>query len=194
MLSHLVSGPWRYFLLGFLLATTTSRGAYAQDQGSSPDEESSRIARLEALAKQERIVTPNSRLIALVPFGVGQFQNQQRAAGTFFLVAESALVIAAAITIPMYVADVSDRSSAYRTNDLAAQTSASSRADAMGTANAVVLGALALTALIGVIHAEATFVPERVEVRARELPPAVSITPAASADARGATFGFRAQF
>jgi hypothetical protein len=175
-----------------------SRRASAQESVAPPSaatDEPARVARLEALAAQERIVTPNSRLVALVPFGVGQFQNRQRAAGTFFLVAESALVVAAAITLPVYVADVNSRSSAYRTNDLAAQSAASSRVDALGAANVCVLGGLALVALIGIIHGEATFVPEKVEVRPRPLPQnAVSIMPAASPEAHGLAFGLVGRF
>ena len=47
--------------------------------------ERERVAELEKLARQEVHVTHNSRWFALVPFGVGQFQNRQTGLGVTFL-------------------------------------------------------------------------------------------------------------
>ncbi|HEY4122060.1 MAG TPA: hypothetical protein VGM56_29540, partial [Byssovorax sp.] len=49
------------------------------------------IANLEQQASQEHLFQKNSRLIALLPFGVGQFQNGDRNLGFVVLGAEAAL-------------------------------------------------------------------------------------------------------
>lgn len=54
-----------------------------------------RVAELERLAAQETLVRRNDRWMAWVPFGLGQFQNQDNALGWVFLSVESALAVTA---------------------------------------------------------------------------------------------------
>lgn|GEM_PF-1939687 len=58
-------------------------------------------ALLEALTKRELIIEQrvNSRLIALLPFGIGQFQNEDRSVGYFFLGSE---LIATALSVGLF--------------------------------------------------------------------------------------------
>ena len=111
----------------------------------------------------------SSRLVALVPFGVGQFQNGQRTLGWTLLGTEAALAAASAVTfflkdnIERQFSSGVDRTEALRLRDLAVQ------------ANYVTFGLFAATALGGVAHAQLTFVPEFREVRERPLPPPVSV-------------------
>jgi hypothetical protein len=53
--------------------------------------ERARVRRLEEYARQEVIVTKNRRSFAMVPFGVGQFQNRDEALGWLFFGTELAL-------------------------------------------------------------------------------------------------------
>jgi hypothetical protein len=54
-----------------------------------------RVAELERLASLETVVRRNDRWMAWVPFGLGQFQNEDNTLGWVFLTAESALTITA---------------------------------------------------------------------------------------------------
>jgi hypothetical protein len=54
-----------------------------------------RVAELERLASLETVVRRNDRWMAWVPFGLGQFQNEDNTLGWIFLTAESALMVTA---------------------------------------------------------------------------------------------------
>lgn len=54
-----------------------------------------REQQLEKLAREESLVASNSRYIATIPFGVGQFQNGDEAVGALFLVSETLLLATA---------------------------------------------------------------------------------------------------
>lgn len=54
-----------------------------------------RVAELERLAALETVVRRNDRWMAWVPFGLGQFQNEDNTLGWIFLTAESALTLTA---------------------------------------------------------------------------------------------------
>ena len=58
--------------------------------------ERARVAGLERLAQEETMITPRTRWLALVPFGVGQFQNQDKSLGYVFLTSE---ILLAATTL-----------------------------------------------------------------------------------------------
>lgn len=124
---------------------------------------------IEQMARQQVITRQNSRLVALVPFGVGQFQNGQRTLGWTLLGTQAALAAASVATfflkdnIERQFGSGVDRTEALRLRDLAVQ------------ANYVTFGLFVATALGGVAHAQLTFVPEFNEVRERPLPPAVSL-------------------
>lgn len=57
-----------------------------------------RIDELEALARTETVERVNSRWIAALPFGVGQFQNQDRRLGIMFAVTESIFLVGSVAT------------------------------------------------------------------------------------------------
>ncbi|MEM9728756.1 MAG: hypothetical protein AAF997_09240 [Myxococcota bacterium] len=57
-----------------------------------------RIEELEALASTETVERVNSRWIAALPFGVGQFQNQNRRLGIMFAVTESVFLVGSIAT------------------------------------------------------------------------------------------------
>ncbi len=135
-----------------------------------------RLAMLEKLATTEVVVERHSRWLSLVPFGVGQFQNGQTAEGWLFLTTEG-LFAAGTIVAAGFAYAYEERAWQYhQQGNSAAQSAYSSAATRAAITDDVLAGGLVLTALAGIIHAEATYVPERVEMRKREIPP-LSLTP-----------------
>jgi tetratricopeptide (TPR) repeat protein len=124
---------------------------------------------LQRQASQETVVVRHSRLIAMIPFGVGQFQNGQDGLGYVFLVAESALAVTTIVSSVVYSQLIAD----YIGESPAKVDYAKSNAqlDAAYNVNIYSTVSLAAVAVAGIVHAQATFVPETQEVRTRPLPP-----------------------
>jgi len=125
---------------------------------------------LQLLASQERVVVRHSRWIAMIPFGVGQFQNGQDGLGYVFLVAESALAVTSIVSNVVY----SQLMSGYVNESNKAKVdydTSNAQLDTAYNVNLYSTVGLAAVAVAGIIHAQATFVPETQEVRMRPLPP-----------------------
>jgi len=150
--------------------------------------ESARIATLERLAREETLVERHSRLLALVPFGAGQFQNQQRSLGYFFLSTELAFLATTAVTLPVYLTQVSSASEAYQARDSFRAQQYLDRAATTRIVNLVAVGAFAATAIAGVVHAQMTFVPEHSATRSRAMPKELApfVAPTAGPSREGA--------
>jgi hypothetical protein len=129
-----------------------------------------RLAMLEKLATEEVITERHSRWLALVPFGVGQFQNGQDAAGWSLLVTESALVLGSAIGAGIALHDVGQANDALVRQDGTA-SGYQQRAQQAALVGNLFAGAFGVLAAAGIAHAELSFVPQRVQVRKRDLPP-----------------------
>lgn len=67
----------------------------AEAQRQREERERQRVAELERLAALETVVRQNQRWLAWVPFGVGQFQNDDATLGWVFLSVETALTVTA---------------------------------------------------------------------------------------------------
>ncbi len=135
-----------------------------------------RLAMLEKLASEELVIERHSRWIAILPFGVGQFQNGQNELGWVLLTGESLLgigsVIGAALTL-YYSGQAND---ALRQGEATTAHQYEDRAvTSQIVGDAFVIG-LGVVGLAGVIHAQLTFVPERTQARKRALPP-LSLAP-----------------
>jgi hypothetical protein len=164
--------------------------------------EIARVAMLEKLATEETVTTVHSRWVGLVPFGAGQFQNGKNALGWVFLATESALLLGSAITVPIYLTDLQSRSDAYRAGDNVRAQEYIDRAYTAFYANLSFVGAFALTSVIGVLEAEANYVPSMVEARHRSIPPVAppSLAPqggplvSPSPDGHGAIIGIVGRF
>ncbi|MGB0646980.1 MAG: hypothetical protein ACPGQS_07385, partial [Bradymonadia bacterium] len=112
-------------------------------------EEEERKKRLANLVKVRRDVKINSRTVALLPFGIGQFQNDDHTLGQFFL-ASQALSAAASIGFFLGVESMRTSSGRFRTSDV-------TRARQFRTAQMTTgVTALAL-ALIGIAEAQWSF-------------------------------------
>jgi hypothetical protein len=138
--------------------------------------QATRLAMLEKMASTELVIERHSRWLALVPFGAGQFQNGQTADGWLFLVGEGLLASATAVASGLSVYYEEKGFTASQQKDAGTATAYTHAAHWAGITDEVIAGGLVMAMVGGIIHAQATFVPERVEVRTRALPP-LSLTP-----------------
>jgi hypothetical protein len=154
-----------------------------------------RLATLERMAGEERVTERHSRWIAAVPFGAGQFQNGDTAAGWALLGVESALVAGTLVCLPIYLTDLQYRTEAFSAGDRTRAQEYIDRANAVRVVNLSLAGAFAAVAIVGVVQAQAAFVPERTDVKKRVIPPtAWQPILAPSGDARGGIVGIGGTF
>jgi hypothetical protein len=128
------------------------------------------LAKLRVMAENEVVTERYSRWVALVPFGAGQFQNRQTELGWFFLTTESAFLAAVAATWPIYAVQRNEAANLIKQGDYTGAEQWIDRADKTLLVNWVANGAFVATALIGVIHAQLSYVPYRTEIKKRPLP------------------------
>ena len=123
-----------------------------------------RIQALEELAAVETVEKVNSRWIAALPWGIGQFQNQNRKLGIMFAVTESALMAAS-------IATFIGHNSLRDENPAPSEIDRARRVErALRIGNWVSVGAFLSFAVAGVIEAEVRFRPVIRTTRKRELP------------------------
>jgi hypothetical protein len=160
-----------------------------EQEQARQERERARITKLEQIAQREVDVVHNSRWVAALPFGVGQFQNEQPATGWAFLLTEAALATTTVVT-SVIAQDLQSKGTEPNvdTRDL------NERIDTLKTVNHVAFAAFMLTAVGGVVHAQLTFVPKREEVRKRELPPDLKAAPSITAVRSGAVLGLSGSF
>ncbi len=130
-----------------------------------------RIALLEKLAGEEIVTEQNSRWVAVLPFGIGQFQNHQDTLGWTFLVGETLLGAGSVISAGLTLYNETNARDALRNFDTAQAGGYNARAKGDLEADVAFFSGFVGVAIAGVIHAQATFVPERAQVRRRSLPP-----------------------
>lgn len=125
-----------------------------------------RIRMLEELAATETVEKVNSRWIAALPFGIGQFQNEDRKLGIMFAVTESALLAAS-------IATFIGHNSLRDENPAPSEIERARRVEkALRIGNWVSVGAFVSFAVAGIIEAEVRFKPVIRTTRKRELPEA----------------------
>jgi tetratricopeptide (TPR) repeat protein len=123
-----------------------------------------RIRALEELAAVETVEKVNSRWIAALPFGIGQFQNQDRPLGIMFAVTQSAFLVAS-------IATFIGHNSLRDENPAPSEIERARRVErALRIGNWVSVGAFLSFAVAGVIEAEVRFKPVIRTTRKRELP------------------------
>jgi hypothetical protein len=156
-------------------ALQVERARQQQDEQAKLEAEkqraAARIAVLEKLAGEEIVVERNSRWIAVLPFGIGQFQNRQDTLGWTFLVAESVLGAGSLVSAGLTLYNETNARNALSDNDTAQAGGYNERARTAWLANVAFFGGFTAAAIAGVVHAQATFSPERVQVHTRPLPP-----------------------
>lgn len=127
---------------------------------------------LEKLARKEFVVAKNSRYIAAIPFGVGQFQNGNKVLGGTFLAAESLLLVTA-VSSGLILADLTSKvASGIEVETYNRRTTTAY--DALTWSSWALFG----TAALGIFEAQLAYKPERrLEERKRSLPPELEVQP-----------------
>ncbi|HEY0465362.1 MAG TPA: hypothetical protein VGC79_14205, partial [Polyangiaceae bacterium] len=168
----------------------------AAQQEARAKRERARIAAVERLAQEETVSTPRSRWLALVPFGVGQFQNQDKTLGYVFLTSEILLAATTLTTLGVETHLVLATSEIDKPDP-----SNKSRIDNWYTALNYSSYTWIAVSLVGIIEAQISFVPEQRQVRKRDLPPALRpetsffrVIPSATPVNGGAVFGVSGRF
>jgi len=123
-----------------------------------------RIEALEDLASTVTVEKVNSRWIAILPFGVGQFQNENRPLGIMFAVTQSAFFAAS-------IATFIGHNSLRDENPAPSEIERARRVErALRIGNWVSVGAFASFWIAGVVEAQVRFRPVIRTTRPRELP------------------------
>jgi hypothetical protein len=154
---------------------------------------------LERLARQEVVVHKNSRYLALVPAGVGQFENGNVPLGFTFLGSEAVLG-AAAITSLAVFSNLNTQAARYEARGQAPASDVNGRLTDWHLALTVSTYTLLGVAAVGIVEAQLSFVPEVRHVRERPQPKppsertSLSITPDFAVGPRDVTFGVHGAF
>jgi hypothetical protein len=168
----------------------------ARQQEQRARKERLRVASLERLAQQETLITPKSRWLALVPFGVGQFQNGEKSLGYVFLTSE--LLLAASTFTTLGV-----ESHLILATSQTKEAAASNVSRLRDWRSALVFSSYAWVgvSVVGILEAQLMFTPEQRQIRKRPLPlelrPQAAffrVEPSAMAVPGGAVFGVSGQF
>jgi hypothetical protein len=123
------------------------------------------LARLIALASHVEIREANSRWIASMPFGVGQFQNGHNALGVLLAMAEGLAAGASAVTFLGHERLREERPSPDEIGNTRERERVWRKTNVISFAVFVGLGVL------GIVDAHLRFVPDRVTATPRPLPP-----------------------
>ncbi len=139
--------------------------AQAVEQNQRTDEErQQQVRRLVALAGSERVQELNSRWIAFIPFGVGQFQNDHDSLGLTLAISEGILL---ATGIASFAVHESLQGQVPDDDQRGAAEAAEATARYI---NQISLGLFAAVAITGIIDAQVRFRPSRTFERPRPLP------------------------
>lgn len=172
----------RASMQGRLSQIAIERARTERERRAKEDEEKrrfqQRIALLEAMASQEVRVVKNSRMVAYLPFGVGQFANRQESLGWAFLATEAAFALGTFATYGAFKASRAEAYEEYRRGDPEGLVkSYVEQGDTWKSLNLVFGGAFLATYAVGVAQAQVNFVPEFVETKPRSLPGTLKLSP-----------------
>jgi hypothetical protein len=131
--------------------------------------ERERLMRLQELASRQVIERENSRFVALIPFGVGQFQNQDPELGWVFAVSGGVFGLASLVTGIWHIQLNQQLASAFGELDAATIDETRFQLRTLRILNQIAFGLFAAIGLASIIDAQARFVPVVSEVREREI-------------------------
>ena len=149
------------------------------------------ITDLQRLAGQERRIEVNSRWIAALPFGVGQYQNGDTRLGALFTASE---VVLAGSLVTSYVIAQGYASYDRSRCDKVCLADTESKFNAALLVNRISFGALIGVGIAGILQAQIAFVPEKVTTVPRALPPRPKIAPTLSMDPKSLGVGLVGTF
>lgn len=132
------------------------------------------LDKVKAQASEEKITVRHSRLVASLPFGVGQFQNGEPLLGWIFLGTQVAALAGTGVTFGMYRYARDREAESLRAvtpywRELASQWQ--QRGSDIQLVNLGFAGAFLAIAAAGIVQANVAFVSESAEKKKRDLPP-----------------------
>lgn len=158
-----------------------------------------RVKELEKLTAVETVEVKGSRLVALLPFGIGQFQNGKTALGWFFLLTESAAVLTTVAlfapyryNVDQYNAVLSDPTPMTPHQRYTTANSYALIAQDVRTADFITLGVLGALVVGGIVEAQVDYRPSYEYQRPRKQKAA--ILPSFSPLPGGAQLGLLGRF
>jgi hypothetical protein len=158
-----------------------------------------RVKELEKLTAVETVEVKGSRLVALLPFGIGQFQNGKNALGWFFLLTEGAAVLTTVAlfapyryNVDQYYSVLNDPtpSTPHQRQTLANQYALI--AQDVRTADFITLGVLGALLVGGIVEAQIDFRPSYEYQRPRKQK--AWVLPSLAPTAGGAQIGLLGRF
>lgn len=147
------------------------------------------IAELQRLAGEQTEVRTSSRWVAMVPFGVGQFQNGDIKLGVLFAVGEVLFGGAALGGVAAMF-----KLTALNPTTPAQQAAVTSQARTATLVNQIGFSGWAALTVAGVIQAQVAFVPQKPVTVKRKLPPRPKLAPVAAPLPGGAMVGVGGTF
>jgi hypothetical protein len=130
------------------------------------------IDEIQRMAGEERVIERHSRLIALLPFGLGQFQNGDTALGVVFAVSEALLGAGSLISYGVFFNFATTNPNQRGPEGETILPDELERSiQVAATVNRVLFAAWAGVSAIGIVQAQIAFVPEKVTPRKRTVPP-----------------------
>jgi hypothetical protein len=191
----MVRGRLRVELEAILAQREREEQQKRRDAQKARDADEKWIADLVKLASEQQVVEKNSRWIALVPFGVGQFQNESVGLGVAFAVGEALFGGASLATVAIVNGFASTNINAKSTQGATVNIDAvNNNIRVATTVNRIAFTGWAALTLAGVIQAQAAFVPERTTMKKRAIPPRPTLAPVASPVPGGAIVGVSGTF
>jgi hypothetical protein len=167
----------------------------AEQRARKAREQDERVRALEEMASREVVIVRNRRWLALIPFGVGQFQNGNPELGWVFLTSEIALGATALTALAMQTHFTLEAHEVQNPDNNAVLKTWNTLLD-------VSAWAFVGVAALGITEAQLSFVPERREERKRPIPPSlrrketstVRVLPNLRADPHGFSLGVSGRF
>jgi hypothetical protein len=167
----------------------------AEQRARKAREQDQRVRALEEMASREVVIVRNRRWLALIPFGVGQFQNGNPELGWVFLTSEIALGATALTALAMQTHFTLEAHEVQNPDNNAVLKTWNTLLD-------VSAWAFVGVAALGITEAQLSFVPERREERKRPIPPSLRrketstlrVLPNLRADPHGFSLGLSGRF
>jgi hypothetical protein len=142
------------------------QAAQAAQRDQAAKQERERLDRLVQLASTERIQERHSRWVAMMPFGIGQYQNGHNGLGLVLAVSEGSLL---AISLVSFFLHENLRGQDPNTDSL--RQGARLAESVFRYTNWISAGLFGAITVAGIIDAQVRFVPSRTIERPRSLPP-----------------------
>lgn len=157
------------------------------------EEEKKWIEQLSQLASRETVIEKRSRILAFVPFGVGQFQNGDTALGVVFLASE-ALAAGAAIGFGAahgFYSAADPNGQDPVTGQPVVRPALRELVQVTALGNQISFATWAALTIAGIVQANIAFVPEVRSVRERPIPkrPTPMVAPTVTPTTGGLTVG-----